>query len=174
MQKQKKIFCWSQEKFWIKLSFGIGHPPAIHQMQCICVGRAQGSQIFKRNSIISIRSKVIAFIVILLFPHGPHGPHVIPIVPTSSPHHPHIVPIAPRRSPCGPHGCGLHGLCGLQRMLSPWSPSRPHHPHVIPIIPTSSSHHLEGPHIMPNPHIPTPSTPPPPCGVGGPKSVKMQ
>ena len=119
-------------------------------------GRVQGSQIFKRNSIISIRSKVMAFLVISLSSHGPHiVPSVIPVVPMSSPcrsRHPHIVPIAPRRSPCGPHGCGLRGLrClhGLHPMLSSVvpvsSPSSPHRPRVILIVPTlsrRSPHHL--------------------------------
>ena len=137
-------------------------------------GRVQGSQIFKRNSIISIRSKVMAFLVILLspwFPCCPHGPHVIPFIPMSSPCHPHIVPIAPRRTPCGPHGCGL---CGLHPMLSPWSPHRPPCPHIIPVIsviPMSSSHHLEGPHIIPNP-ADTHSTHPHPLGAWGPRISK--
>ena len=100
----------------------------------MCGGRVQGSQIFQRNSIISIRSKVMAFLVISLSPWSPRCPccsHVIPIVPMSS----RVIPIAPRRSPCGPHGCGLHGL---HPMLSPWSLSSPHRPCVIPVIPTSS------------------------------------
>ena len=132
--------------------------------------RVQESQIFKRNSIISIRSKVMAFSVISLSPWSPHcpcGPHIIPVVPTSSPchpRHPHIIPIAPRRSPCGPHGCDLHGL---HPMLSPRSPCCPRHPHVIPIIPTLSPHCLEGPHIIPTPPIPTPPTPSP-WGWGAP------
>ena len=61
----KKIFCGSQEHFLDKtVIWDRTNPPAIHQMQCICVGRAQGSQIFKRNSIISIRSKVIVILPI--------------------------------------------------------------------------------------------------------------
>ena len=140
------------------MPFGIGHtPPPTHQMH-VC-RRVQGSQIFKRNSIISIHSKVMAFLVILLSPCGPRGPHIIHVVCTSSPHCPccqHIVPIAPRRSPCGPHGCGLHGF---HPMLSP---SSPHHP-------TSSPHHLEGPHIIPNPPDTHSSQ-----GGGGPESVKLQ
>ena len=105
-------------------------------------GRVQGSQIFKRNSIILIHSKVMAFLVISLSPWSPHCPCGHHIIPTSSLCHtrcPHIVPIAPRRSPCGPHGSGLHGL---HPMLSPWSPWFPHHPYhpCCPhIIPTSST-----------------------------------
>ena len=145
-------------------------PPHLHINCSLHVwGRAQGSQIFKWNSIISICSKVMAFLVILVSPHGPRHPriiHVVPmssphhprhphIIPTSSPsfpHHPHVVPIAPRRS-----SCGLHGL---------WSP---HVVPVIPVIPTSFlsfPHHLEGPQIIPNP-LDTHSTHrPPPWGVG--------
>ena len=34
----KKISAGHRSSFSIKLSFGIGHPPPIYQMQCICVG----------------------------------------------------------------------------------------------------------------------------------------
>ena len=154
----KKIIEGHRSSFWIKLSFGIGHPPAIHQMQSTCVGRVQGSQIFKQNSIISIRSKVMAFLVILLSPWSPHclrHPHIVPIIPTSSlchPHHPHIISIALRRPPCGHHSCGLCGLrclCGLHPMLSLWSLSSPRHPHIIPIIPTLFLCCTRHPHIVP-------------------------
>ena len=121
-------------------------PPPIHQLQSTCVGRVQGSQIFKQNSIISICSKVMAFLVILLSLWSPCCP---PVIPTSSPCHPrcpHIIPIAHRRSPCGPHGCGLRCLCGLHPMLSLWTPCCPRCPHIVPVIPTSSLCHL---HIVP-------------------------
>ena len=136
-------------------------PPHLH-IKCslhVC-RRVQGSQIFKWNSIILIHSKVMAFLVISL---SPHGPHVIPMSSPSSECHPHvvpIVPIAPRRSPCGPHGCGL---CGLHPMLSPWSPRCPCHLNVIPM---SSPHHLEGPHIIPNPPDSHSTNPTPPGGWG--------
>ena len=159
-------------------------PPHLHINCTLHVwGRVQGSQIFKWNSIISIRSKVMAVLVILLSlwsPRCPHHSHVIPVVPMLSPCHschPHIIPIAPRRSPCGPHGCGLRGLLcclrGLHPMLSLWSPRRPRHPHVIPVLSPSSPHCLEGHHIIPN-SSDTNSTHPHPEGGGGPKSVKMQ
>ena len=144
-------FCFrgSPEHFLDKNAIWDRTSPHLHINCSLHVwGRVQGSQIFKRNSIISIRSKVMAFLVILLSPWSPccpHLPHIIPVIPTSSPCcpcHPHIISIAPRRSPCGPHGCGLRGLLcclrGLHPMLSPWSPCHPHHPHIIPIIPTSS------------------------------------
>ena len=224
-------FCFrgSPEHFWDKNAIWDRTPPHLHINCSLHVwGRVQGSQIFKQNSIISIRSKVIAFLVILLSPWSPRCPrcpHVIPIIPTSSlccPCHPHIIPIAPRRSPCGPHGCGLHGLLcclrGLHPMLSPWSPWSPHRPrhphvipvssphcphspqkvpmwspwlwspwspllspwfppHVVPVVPTSSPsspHCLEGHHIISNCSDTHSTHHPPPRGVGGPKSVKMQ
>ena len=186
----KKFFQGSPEHFLHKNAIWDRILPHLHINCSLHVwGRVQGSQIFKQNSIISIRSKVMPFLVILLSPWSPccpRHPHIIPVIPTSSPHHPHcphIVPIASRRSTCGPHGCGLcgllRGLRGLHPMLSlwsPWSPSSPHHPchpHIIPVIPTSSPHCLEGPHIIPNPPD-TNSTHPHPPGGWGPKSVKMQ
>ena len=130
---------------------------------------------YTRNSIISIHSKVMAFLVILLStwsPHCPCHPHIVPVIPTSSPCHPccpHIIPIAPRRPPCGPHGCCLCGLCclhGLNPMLSPWSPCHPRHPHVIFVSSLSSPCGLEGPTSSLTPQIPTPPTPHPPGGWG--------
>ena len=131
--------------------------------------RVQGSQIFKRNSIISIHSKVIAILVISL---SPHGPHIVPVISTSS-----------LLSPCCPQS--------LQKvpMWSPWpwspwspphvvlvvpvvsisSPSSPHHPsclHVIPTLFRRSPHHRQPPD--------THSTHPHHLGGGVPKSVKIQ
>ena len=136
------------------MQFGIGHPHLHINCSLHVWGRVQGSQIFKQNSIILIRSKVMAFLVILLSPWSPRCPrcpHVVPIILTSSLYHPrcpHIISIAPRRSPCGPHGCGLRGLLhclrGLHPMLSQSSPSSPHcsrHPHVIPTLSRRSPHH---------------------------------
>ena len=61
----KKIFCRSQEQFFNKTVIWDRTPPYLYIKCSVYVwGRAQGSQIFKRNSIISIRSKVIACIVI--------------------------------------------------------------------------------------------------------------
>ena len=149
---EKFFFEGHRSTFWIKMQFGIGHPPPTHQLQSTCVGRAQGSQIFKRNSIISIRSKVMAFLVISLSPCGPHRPRVVPFVPMLFPHHPrcpHIVPTSSPSSPEGPHVLSM--VCGLH-MLSPSS--------------LSSPHHLEGPHIMPNPPDTHSTHPPPPWGGG--------
>ena len=141
----KKFFEGHQSTFWIKMPFRIGHPHLHINCSLHVWGRDQGSQIFKRNSIISIRSKVMAFLVILLSPRGPRSPRIVPVIPTSS-------PLSPSSS-CCPHS--------PQKvpMWSPWpvvSTCCPRHPHIIPVIPTSS----------PNPQIPTPPTPQPPGGVG--------
>ena len=125
----------------------------------VCRG-VQGFQIFKWNSIISICSKVIAFLVISLSPHGPHGPHIIPHHPC----HPHIMPIAPEGHhvvpmavvsvvsipfcPCCPRG---------PHVVPMLSPCHPHHPHVIPTLFRRSPHHLQPPKYPLHP-------PPPPWG----------
>ena len=141
----KNFFEGHRSTFWIKMTFGIGHPPPIHQLQSTCVG--EGSRVpnlqtefnyldsFKSYGIFS---DFVVPVVPTLSPRPPRHPHVIPV---SS----HIVPIAPRRSPCGPHGCGLRCLHGLHPMLSPWSPCCPRCPHVVP---TSSPCHPH-PHIIP-------------------------
>ena len=173
MQKQEKKFSTGhRSSFWIKLSFGIGHPPPICQMQCICVG--EGSRVpnlqTEFNYLDSFKSYGIFsdFVVPTWSPSSsrcPRHPHVIPIIPMSSPspphcpHHPHIIPIAPRRSPCG-----LHGLWSL------WSP------HVVPVVLASSLSspcHPRHPHIVqkvprsfPTPQIATTPTPTPPGGWG--------
>ena len=127
----KKFFRGSLEHFLDKNAIWDRTPPPHLHINCSLHvwGRAQGSQIFKQNSIISIRSKVMAFLVILLSPCGPRRPHIVHVIPTLSPlsphhphclRHPHIIPIVPRRSPCG-----LHGL------WSPCRPCHPYHPHII-------------------------------------------
>ena len=139
----KKFFQGSPEHFLHKNAIWDRTPPHLH-INCslhVC-GRVQGSQIFKRNSIISICSKVMAFLVILLSPWSPccpRGPHIIPVMSPCHPHHPHIVLIAPRRSPCGPHG-----------LWSPWSP------HVVPVVSVVSTccpRHPRRPHCPHHPHI---------------------
>ena len=84
--------------------------------------------------------------------HHPHHPHVIPV---SSPHHPHSPQKVPMWSPWL--------WSPWSPLLSPWSP-----PHV-PVVPTSSPccpHHLEGPHIIPNPPDTHSTHPHPPGGWG--------
>ena len=164
MQKQEKRFSTGhRSSFWIKLSFGIGHPQLYINCSVYVWGRAQGFQIFKRNSIISIHSKVMAFLVISLSPWSPccpHHPHTIPVVLTSSlssPHHPHSPQKVPMWSPW---------------LWSPWSLwSPPYVVLVVPLVPMLSPLspcHLEGPHIIPN----LPDThsihPHPPAGWGVP------
>ena len=143
----KNFFEGHHSTFCIKMPFGIGHPHLHINCSLHVCGRVQGSQIFKRNSIILIRSKVMAFLVILLSPWSPRcprGPHVVPIIPglsLSSPCHFHSPQKVPMWSPWSVVSvvstCCPRGLCGLH-MLSLWSPRGPHHPCVIPIIPTSS------------------------------------
>ena len=154
-KNRKFFFRGSPELFLHKNAIWDRTPPHLYINCSLHVwGRVQGSQIFKQNSIISIRSKVMAFLVISLslwFPCCPRCPQVIPTLSPCHPRCPHVIPIAPRRSREGPHGCGLRGLHGLHPMFSPWSlssPPGPRHPHIIPIIPMSS---LLSPHC---PHSP--------------------
>ena len=116
-------------------------------------------------------------------PRRPHCPHIIPVIPTSSPssphrpHHPHIIPTS---SPSSPHHPRCPRCPQKVPMWSPWSVVStccPRCPHVVPVIPMSfpsSSHHLEGSHIIPKPPDTHSTHPLPPWGVGGPESVKMQ
>ena len=148
MQKQEKIFFKGHRStFWIKMPFGIGHPPRTHQLQSTCVG--EGSRVPNLQTEFNYLDLFKSYDIFT--DCCPHGPHVVPVMPTSSlchPHHPHVIPIAPRRSPRGPND--------LWSPLSPWSPPHvvpvvlmlsplsPHHPRVVPIIPTScrrSPHH---------------------------------
>ena len=137
----KFFFKGHQSTFWIQMQFGIGHPHLHINCSLHVWGRVQGSQIFKQNSIISIRSKVMAFLVILLSPWSPHcprHPHIILTSLPSSPHHPHSTQKVPMWSPWL--------WSPLSPPLSPWSP-----PHVVPMVPMvptlfpSSPHH---PHII--------------------------
>ena len=93
----KNFFDGSQEQFLNKTVIWDRTPSHLYVKCSVYVwGRAQGSQIFKRNSIISIRSKVMAFLVILLSP-----PMLSPSSPSSPrrPRRPHVVPTSSRRSP---------------------------------------------------------------------------
>ena len=143
MQKQENYFFdGHRSTFWIKMPFGIEHPPPTHQLQSTCVG--EGSRVpnlkTEFNYLDSFKSYGIFsdFVVPTWSPSSSRHPHIIPVIPTLStsspcrPRHPHIIPIASRRSPCG-----LHGL------WSPWSP------HVVPIILALSPHHPHHPHIIP-------------------------
>ena len=124
-------FCFrgSPEHFLDKNDIWDRTPPHLHINCSLHVwGRVQGSQIFKQNSIISIRSKVMAFLVILLSPWSPHcpcRPHVIPVSSPSFPYHPHSPQKVPMWSPWL--------WSPWSPLLSPWSP-----PHVVPVVPMSS------------------------------------
>ena len=169
MQKQEKKFSTGhRSSFWIKLSFGIGHPPPICQMQCICVG--EGSRVPNLQTEFNYLD--------LFKSYGIFSDFVVPVVPALSPSslcHPHCPHVIPVSSPCCPHS--------PQKvpMWSPWSvvsvvsthcphPCCPCHPHVIPVIPTPSPHCLEGPQIIPNPRDSHPTHPHPPGG-GGPEDL---
>ena len=58
---KKHVLFWARN---IKVPFGMGHPPPhLHIKSSLYVWRrAHGSQIFNRNSIISIRSRFIVFL----------------------------------------------------------------------------------------------------------------
>ena len=162
----KKFFRGSLEHFLDKNAIWDRTPPHLHINCSLHVwGRAQGSQIFKRNSIISIRSKVMAFLVILL---SPRGPRVVPVVPTSSPHRPrrlHIVPVVSTSSPRRPHRPRRPQKVP---MWSPWSVVSTcclRHPHVVPVVPTSSR---RSPHHPQPPRYPLHPPPTPLGGVGAP------
>ena len=167
MQKQEKnFFKGHRSTFCIKVSFGIGHPPLTHHMQSTCVW--EGSRVpnlqTEFNYLDSFKSYGIFsdFVVPTWSPSSPHHPRcpdIIPVVPTSSLDCPHSPQKVPMWSPW---------------LWSPWSP-----PHVVPIVPVvpsslSSAHHLEGPHIIPNPPDTHSTHPHPLGGWGDPESVKMQ
>ena len=142
MQKQENFISEGHRStFCIKVPFGIGHPPHLY-INCILhvYRRVQGSQIFKQNSIISICSKVMAFLVISLSlwsPRCPRHPHIIPVSSPSSPHCPHSTQKVPMWSPWSVVSvvsvvstCCPRGLCGLH-MLSPSSPCCPRCSHIV-------------------------------------------
>ena len=127
----KIFFQGSPEHFLDKNAIWDRTPPHLHINCSLHVwGRLQGSQIFKRNSIISIRSKVMAFLVILLSPHGPCCPSVVPVIPTSSPRCP--------RHPRHPHSPQKVPMWSPWSVVSPCRPCHPRRPHIIPVVPTSS------------------------------------
>ena len=127
-------------------------PPYLHINCSLHVWRrVQGSEIFKRNSIILIRSKVMAFLVILLSPWSPRCPC-----------HPHVVPVSSPSSPCRPHSPQKVSMWSpwlwspWSPLLSPWSPPHvvptpccPRGPHIVPVIPMLSSCHPRCPHVIP-------------------------
>ena len=105
----KFFFEGHRSTFWIKMQFGIGHPPPSHQLQCTCVGeglRVPNLQTelnyldsFKSYGIFS--DFVVSVVPTLspLSPHRPRHPHIIPVSSPSSPRHPHSPYKVPMWSP---------------------------------------------------------------------------
>ena len=102
----KKFFEGHQSTFWIKMPFGIGHPPPTHQLQSTCVG--EGSRVpnlqTEFNYLDSFKS------------YGIFSDFIVPMVPMLSPSSP--------RHPCRPH---------VVPVSSPSSPHRPHSPQKVPM-----------------------------------------
>ena len=131
--------------FWIKMPFGIRHPPPTHQLQCTCVG--EGSRVpnlqTEFNYLDSFKS------------YGIFSDFIVPVVPTFSPSslcrpcYPHIIPVSSPSSLHHPHSpqkvsMWSPWLWSPWSLLSPWSP-----PHVVPMVPTSSPSSPCDPHIIP-------------------------
>ena len=166
MQKQENfVFEGHWRIFWIKMQFGIGHPPPTHQLQSACVG--EGSRVPNLQTEFNYLD--------LLKSYGIFCDFIVPIVPTLSPHLPRhscVVPIIPTSSPKPPEGPHVVSMAVVSVVSTPCCP---HGLHVIPVLSPSSPHRLEGSHIIPNPPPRYPLHPAPtPWGVGGPESVKMQ
>ena len=160
----KKFFTAHRSSFLIKLSFGIGHPPPIYQMQCICVG--EGSRVpnlqMEFNYLDSFKS------------YGIFSNFVVPVVPASSPSspchpcHPHIIPMSSPSSPRYPHIVPIVPVIPVIPVVPIVSvvPT-----HVVPIVPTScplSPRHLEGLQIILNSPDSHPTHPHAPGGWGTP------
>ena len=140
----KNYFRGSLEHFLDKNAIWDRTPPHLHINCSIHVWeRVQESEIFKQNSIILIRSKVMAFLVISLSLWCPRCPHC--------PCHPHVIPIAPRRTHVVP--MAVVSVVSIVSVVStpccPRGPRGPHRPHVVPVISTSSPCHPRCPHIVP-------------------------
>ena len=166
----KKFSVGHRSSFWIKLSFGIGHPPSYTSTAVyMCGGGFKGPKSSNRIQLSRFIQK--AFLVISLCPWSPWSPHcpchhhIVPVIPMSSPchpHHPHIIPIAPE----GPHVVPIAVVSVVSTLCCPHCPCGPH---VIPVVSTSSPSspcHVEDSHIIPNPQTPTPPTHHPAGGWG--------
>ena len=135
------------------MTFGIGHPPPIHQLQSTCVG--EGSRVpnlqtefnylylFKSYGILS------DFVVPVVPMLCPRCPHIIPVLSPSSPHHPHSPQKVPMWSPCLCSPRSPPHVVPVVPMLSPLSPHRPCHSHIIPVLSLSSPHHPHSPQKVP-------------------------
>ena len=160
MKKQENfVLEGHRSTFWIKLQFGIGHPPPTHQLQSTCVG--QGSRVpnlqtefnyldsFKSYGIFS---DFVVPVVPRLSPCRPRRPHVVPVSSPSSPHRPHSPLKVPMWSPWlwSPWSPLLSPWSPPHVVpMSLWSPCHPCRPHVIPVIPMLSLCRPRRPHIVP-------------------------
>ena len=171
MQKQEKKFSTGhRSSFWIKLSFGIGHPPPICQMQCICVG--EGSRVpnlqTEFNYLDSFKSYgIFSGFVVPMWSPSSSCRQIVPVIPTSSPsssRHPHSPQKVPMWSPWSVVSVVSTCCPRRPRVVPPSSPRRPCHPHIIQKVPRS----------FPTPQIATTPTPTSSGGVGGPECLKMQ
>ena len=135
---KKKFSTGHRSSFLIKLSFRIGHPPPIYQMQCICVG--EGSRVPNLQTEFNYLD--------LFKSYGIFSDFVVPMVPAlspSSPRHPQSPQKVSMWSPSSPSSLlSPLSLTMLSPpmlsppMLSPSSPLSPHHPCHPHIVPTSS------------------------------------
>ena len=135
--------------------------PCLH-IKCslyVC-SRVQGSQIFKQNSIISIHSKVIAYLLFWApWPLGRgQGGWGVSRDMGGVPIHMHTCMHA-----CI---CTCKEIANGHNMFIMLSPCCPCHPHMVPVVPTLSPHCLEGPRIIPNPPDSHYTHPSPPRGKG--------
>ena len=139
MKKQEHFLLEGhRSSFCIKVTFGIDTPHLHIKSSLYVCSRVQGSQIFKWNSIISIRSKVIAFLAMSLSPWGHRNPRIVPVIPTSSPHHPHSSHKVPMWSPWLWSPLSPPHIVPIIPVSFPSSPHHPHHPHIVTIAPTRS------------------------------------
>ena len=131
----KKFFEGHQSTFWIKMQFGIGHPPPTHQLQSTCVGRVKGPK----------SSKTEFYYLDLFKSYGIFSDFVVPVVPVlspSSPHHPH----SPQKVPMAVVSV-VSSIVSVVSTLC--CPRGPRHPHVVPIIPMSSLLSPHHPRVIP-------------------------
>ena len=146
MQKQENfVFEGYQSTFWIKMQFGIGHPPPTHQLHSTCVGdssrvpnlQTEFNYLDSFKSYGSLSDFVVPVVPTLspLSPHRPRHPHVIPVSSPSSPHRPQSPQKVPMWSPWL--------WSPWSPLLSPWSP-----PHVVSVVPMLSPCCPRCPHII--------------------------
>ena len=116
------------------MTFGIGHPPPIHQLQSTCVGGSRVPNLQMEFNYLDLFKS-----------YGIFSDFVVSVVPTLS----HVIPMSSLSSPCHPHSPQKVTMWSpwLWSPLSLWSP-----PHVVPVVPILSPlspHHLRHPHIIP-------------------------